>query len=150
MLSIDETSSKLYEYLLEIVELSPDELMTIKVALKYIREIAPTDRPLIFTRLENMVSASEDLSWVIMVVNRKLSEIKAKINNIKSPAFTTLVRQGRPSTQAIEYEILFANPELKDLEMHKSTLVNIIEYLNHIEKSIDRYIFVLRDKLKSD
>lgn len=148
MINLDVMSSKLYEYLSDIVELSSEERMSIKLALKLIREIAPTDAPLVFKRLEELTSVSEDISWVTMVVKRKLSSIKTEIDSIKAPNFTALVRQGRPSTQAIEYEILFNNSKLKELESNKETLSNIVEYLQHIEKSIDRYIFILRDKLK--
>lgn len=148
MINIDAISSRLYEYLLNVVELSQEELMSIKIALKLIREIAPTDPPLIFKRLEDLSAISEDISWVKMVVKRKLYSVKSKIDSIKSPNFTALVRQGRPSTQAIEYEILFNNKDLGELESNKDTLNNIVEYLEHIEKSIDRYIFILRDKLK--
>lgn len=148
MINIDNISNKLYEYLTDIVELSQEERLSIKTALRLIRDIAPTDAPLVFKRLEDLTAISDDIAWVTMTVQRKLSEIKSEINSIKAPNFTALVRQGRPSTQAIEYEILFNNSELKDLENNKNILVNIVEYLQHIEKSIDRYIFILRDKLK--
>lgn len=148
MQDIDSRISQLYEYMVDVMELSKEELLMIKTAIKNIHEASPVDKPAIFSRMSNIITASEDLSWVKMIVVRKLDTLKTAIKKIKDPEFTMLSRQGRPSTQAIEHEIRFNHSDLSELEDKKEVLDNIIEYLEHIEKCLDNYQFLLKDKLK--
>ena len=148
MLHIDSRLDQLYHYMVEVIELSSEEMMMVKTAIKNIHEMSPVDKPAIFSRMSNIITASEDLSWVTMIVTRKLNSVKSEIKAIKDPEFTILSRQGRPSTQAIEHEIRFMHSELLDLENKKDVLDNVLGYLEHVEKCLDNYQFLLKDKLK--
>ena len=150
MINLDNRVSMIYEYLLNVVKLGPEEIRMLKIAISHIHEVSPVDKPLIFKKLDDLNSASEDLSWLILVLKRHLSKVKHDIADIKSPAFTALVRQGRPSTVAIEHEIRFSNKELPDLEDKEETLKNILEYVQHVQKCLDDYSWTMRDKLKSE
>jgi hypothetical protein len=59
-----------------------------------------------------------------------------------------LVRQGRPSSEAINSEVRWKNESLYDLEEDIRSVENIIDYLVHLEESLERYLYMLKDKLK--
>lgn len=149
-MDIDSRVRSIYEYMLNVVELSPEEIRLLKNAVHLLHEISPVDRPLIFKKMDDIISASDDLSWLVLVLKRNLDSIKRKISDIKSPAFTMLVRQGRPSTVAIEHEIRFSNKQLPDLEDKEKIVENILEYVVYVQKCLGDYSWVLIDKLKSD
>lgn len=148
MINLDNKISQIYEYLVDIIKLSPEEMRAVKSAIGAIHEMTPTDGPGVFTKTQNMISISEDLSWVISVITRKHHQISKEIKKIKDPEFVMLVRQGRPSTQAIESEIRFNNDNLVDMEEELEIIENILDYLKHVEVGIERYIWLLRDKGK--
>lgn len=148
-MDINDISKELYEYLRDIVELSPDNIRTVKTALSMIKTIAPSDIPLILNRINELIDVSQDLSWIIVMITRRQNEIKKDIKLKKDPRYVMLVRQGRPSTAAIEAEIRFSDKTLYDLDENIETISNILEYLNKLQDSIDKYIWLLRDKMKS-
>lgn len=147
MINLDTRMSQIYEYLVEIVKLSPEEMRAVKSAIGAIHEISATDGPGLFSKMNNLISLSEDLAWVISVITKKQHEIKKSIKIIKDPDFVMLVRKGRPSTQAIESEIRFNHEELVQMEENLEITSNLIDYLHHVEVSIDRYIWLLKDKI---
>lgn len=146
MISIDVKMSQIYEYLSEVIKLSPEELRAIKTAIGAIHEMTPADGPGVMSKTQNMIAISEDLSWVISSITRMHHKINKEIKKIKDPEFVMLVRQGRPSTQAIESEIRFNNDNLVNLEEDIEIIENILDYLKHVETGIERYIWLLRDK----
>jgi len=143
-----EASNKLYtikSYLKDVLEFSDKEISVIEMCLNYIHEQAPTELPLIIRKTNNLISASEDLAWIRTIVNRKIVDVTKKVKQIKAPEFTMLTRQGRPSSTAIEYEILHNHPEISELEEQIEILNKLLDYFNHIEKSIDRYLWMLKE-----
>lgn len=132
-------------YLKDILELSNDEIDIIRTCINYVHEQAPTEVPLIIRKTNDLIAASENLAWIILIVSRKIVEIQLKIKKVKSPAFTMLTRQGRPSTTAIEYEILHSYPDVMESEEQLDVLNKLLDYFKHLEKSIDRYLWMLRD-----
>lgn len=146
-INIEDTSKKLYEYLSEVVQLSETEMFTIKSAMRMVREIAPSDAPLLIKKINELISISQDLSWVVSVVSRKKHKIVTEVRIIKDPTYVMLVRQGRPSIAAIESEIRLNNNKIYKMEEDIEILDNISDYLKHLEQSIDRYIWLAKDKM---
>lgn len=147
MINIDTKVSQIYEYLVDIIQLSPEEIRAVKAAIGILHEVPPTDAPVLFSKIDRLISISEDLSWVISMITKKQHQIKSSIKKIKDPEFTMLVRQKRPSTQAIESEIRFNHEELTDMEENLDIIDNMIDYLKHLELGIDRTIWLLKDKI---
>ena len=145
MIDTNNKINDLKQFLGDTLQFTDAELNIIKTCMNYIHEQAPVEIPLIILKTNNLISASEDLAWICLSVNRKINEIEANIKRIKAPEFTALTRQGRPSTMAIEYEILYNHDELSDMEETLGTLQKFYDYLKHLEKSIDRYLWMLRD-----
>ena len=117
----------------------------IKECINLIHQSVPCDNAGVFSRLAHFNSVSDDLSYVILSTRKVRNNIEKELKKLKDPKFTILVRSGRPSTQAIESEIRFTMKEVADLEDKLITFDNIIDYLNHLEKCLDRSIWILRD-----
>lgn len=145
-IDINKRANTLYTYLTNVMELGDEEIESVRDCLGMVHQATPTEAPGIFSRMERIIAASDNLSWVLTSIGRKKSEIVGEIKKIKDPQFTALVRQGRPSIQAIESEIRYTTPELRELESDLDTLLNVESYFVHLEKSMDRYIFLLKDK----
>lgn len=143
-----EQKSKLSQ-LAEYVEKTSGEqgVETIKTCLDILHQAMPLEIGQVFTRLERITSVSEDLAYVIMCINKYKSKKVSEIRRIRDPEFTILTRKGRPSTQAVECEIRFSHTELYDMEDEVEIISSIEKYLQHIEKSLDRYMWLLRDKI---
>lgn len=138
--------SKIYEFLYDVVELQEEEIKDIKNAVNIVHEMSPTDGPGIFSKTERVISASDDLEWSIMKIRNSKSDLRKKINSIKDVDFTMLVRQGRPSTAAIESEIRMNHPELSDMEYNIDIMNNIISYLEYLRSNLVEYIWLLKSK----
>lgn len=142
--------NELFEFIRINELLSEPEIGIIRVCIDDITEIAPTDRPAVFQKMERLVRDSENLSWCIYSIKLQNSKIKKAYNMLKDDDFAMLVRQGRPSTEAIKSELRMKNHALYDWELKMETVENTIEYLNHILVSMDKYMYMLKDKLKYD
>lgn len=128
--------------------LSIKQVQSIKSCLNEISQVAPSDLPIMFTKEQRLLELSSDLSFAIFSVNVFLNNERDKYKRKRDPEYVMLVRQGRPSGAAIDAEIRFKHSELYDDEKKLDILANVIEYLNHIQLSIDRYIYLLRDKAR--
>lgn len=148
-LNIDELSTELFEYLKDVIELSPENIRTVKTALSMIREMSPSDIPNILRKIERLIDVSQDMAWINLAMKRKLHEMTREIKMKKDPQYVMLVKQGRPSSAAIEAEIRFTNKDMYDSENGIDVLNNVIEYFNKINESIEKYIWLLKDKLNS-
>lgn len=135
------------EYLKDIIDIGKSESI-ITNCLNSIREISPIDAPVAFAKMERITNLSDDLAWIISILNRRNNEMKRSVQKLKDPKYVALVRQNRPSSAAIEAEIRLTNKEVVEFEDKISRLENVIEYLNHIQKSLDSYLWILRDKIQ--
>lgn len=148
-MDVNDTSRELLEYLRDVIELSPENIRVIKSSLAAIKEQAPSDVPLILRKIERLIDLSQDLSWIILVMKRRFHELTREMKVMKDPQYVMLVRQGRPSSAAIEAEIRFTNKDLYTVEDNIEIVRNIIEYLQKIIDSMDKYSWLLKDKLST-
>jgi len=138
----------LYEFLKENELLSDTELDMIQYCLNDITETSPNDKPGVFRKSEKIIQDSQNLSWCIYSLRLQYDHLNKAYRKIKDPEYTLLVRQQRPSSEAINSELRTKFEELYDLEEKLSTINNIIEYLTHIQTSMERYLYLLKDRLK--
>jgi hypothetical protein len=144
--SISSRINDICEYIKSITSLSEQEVTSLRTCIDLIHQSTPTEAAGIFSRTERLISASDDLSWLSTSLTRKKNDLLSELKKLKDPVFVSLVRQGRPSTQAIESEIRFSDDKVQVIEDSIGTVENILNYLSAIEKNIDRYIWTLRDK----
>lgn len=118
---------------------------SVESCIRIIHQNLPVDNSGIFSRMTKCNSLSDDLSYVILCIQNKKNEIDKSLKEKKDPKFTLLIRSGRPSTQAVECEIRATNSEIAELENTLLKFENICEYLYHLDKCLDRYIYSLKD-----
>jgi len=145
-----QTIEDLYAYLVERNILSEENINTLQVILAELGEIMPGDKMQASRKDQRLIEESEDLSWIKLVINRYIDKKKTEYNRTRDGSYTMLVRQNRPSNEAICCEIRTKNPTIYDIEEELSTLNNILIWVEHLEKSIDRYVYALRDKFRKD
>ena len=143
---MEEDLKSLFDYLVSNNILSKDEIDIINVCIKEIREASPTDKPILFRKGDRLIDYSQRLSWVIYSVKSYRDKLVKELNKKKDPEYTMLVRQGRPSKDAIEAELRFKFQDLYDEEYELNTFNNFVDYLEHIELSLDRYLKMLKEK----
>lgn len=149
MIDIDDKISVISDYLKKCcIDIGDKSLGDIKTAISLLKEIPPSDAPNTFNRIQKFISISDEISWIIMSLKRRKSIIDEQVKKIKVPEYTLLVRQGRPSSEAINMEILFKHEELMTLNSKMEFLDEFLEYLMSIQENISRYIWALRDRLQ--
>lgn len=145
---MDRLLEKLCNYILSNDLLSESEMNMIVECDNEIKQIAPTDRRLLFNKEQTLINCSQNLSWCIYSIRLKYSKILNEYRKLRDPEYTILVRQGRPSAAAIETELRYKHDNFYEYDENLRILENIIEFLNHMELSVDRYLYMLRDKLR--
>lgn len=145
MTDVNVRTSSIISYLSEIGVEGVENI--IKNCLSLIHSNSPLEGAAVFTKMERIISASDDLGYVILMVNRRKSSLTESMNKLKDPLFTALVRQARPSTLAIECEIRLQNEEVANYEYEISKYEDLILYLNHLDRALSEYGRLLREKL---
>lgn len=147
MVNINERVNEIYNYLLPVIDIGESGKYIIYDSISAIRQISPIDGAQLFSKMEKIISLSDDLSWVVSSINRKRNCIESDLKSIKDPKYVALVRQNRPSSAAIEAEIRITIKDVSILDNQINILDNILSYLDSIQRSLDRYIWMLRDKI---
>lgn len=113
-----------------------------------LKEKTSSDLPNLISSEEKCISYSDDLNWTILLLKRKLNEIQKQIKKIRSPEITLLISKGRMGNDLINSEILFKHEELYDLFDSENEIINIINYLESLDKNINKYLTIIREKLR--
>lgn len=146
MTDINERVNEIYSYLSEVIDIGESGKTVIRESLSSIKQISPIDGALLFSKMERIISLSDDLSYIVSSINRKRNSLESEIKSIKDPKYVALVRQNRPSSAAIEAEIRITVKDISTLEDKLKILDNVLVYLDSIQKSMDRYIWMLNSK----
>ena len=147
MIDINKKIEMITEYLGDVVDIGDISVDSIKTAISLLKEIPPVDAPNTFNREQRLISISDEISWIIMSLKRKRQILDEKMKNIRAPEYTRLVRQGRPSTEAINMELYMLHDDMNSLNSKIEVLDNFIMYLNSMLENINRYIFMLKERL---
>lgn len=138
---------EIIEYIKSEIELGDNEINSINNMVKLIDDYVPTDLPVLFRRLDSIISATGDISWTLAVLKKHRAKINAEYKQLKDPQFTSLTRKGRPSTIAIESEIRFNIPEVAEYEKRLEILDGFIEYIEHLLKVSDSMQWAIKDRV---
>lgn len=148
MADVDSRIKIIAKYLQDNLDIEETDLKSLEDAINLIHQPSPLDGAGVFTRVERSISASDNLLWLVTMISNRRVLVDADLKKLKDPQFTLLVRQQRPSTQAIESEIRWNNETVAELENKLTTIDNILSYIKSIESNIDRYIWILREKAR--
>lgn len=138
---------EIIEYIKSEIELGENEINSINKMVSLIDDYVPTDLPLIFRRLDSIISATGDVSWTLAILKKHRAKINAEYKQLKDPQFTSLTRKGRPSAVAIESEIRFNVPEVAEYEQRLEVLDGFIEYIEHLLKISDSMQWAIKDRV---
>ena len=141
---------ELYNYLVTKGICSEQNVETIKMAIAHIHAMFPGDKISANTKNQQLIAIQDDLSWVTLAVKRYYVNKVNEYNKLRDPVYTTLVRNNRPSKEAIECEIRHRDNTVYDMEQEINTLNNIIWYLEHLNDSIDKYMRSMKFKFTAE
>lgn len=139
--------NEIIDYIKSEIELGDNEVKSINDMVSLIDDYVPTDLPILFKRLDNIITATGDISWTLAVLKKHRAKINAEYKHLKDPQFTSLTRKGRPSTMAIESEIRFNMPDVAEYEHRLEVLDGFIEYIEHLLKVSDSMQWAIKDRI---
>lgn len=130
----------------KFIDIGDSELEIINTAIGLTHQVTPIDGSQLFARMESVVSISDDLEWIINSITRKRNTKENEIRKIKDPKYVALVRQGRPSSAAIEAEIRISMKDIRDEEELIQLVDSITDYLKFVQRNLDKYLSILKLK----
>lgn len=121
---------------------------SIKDAMLVMKQLPPSDVPNTFVMEQRIISDLDDLQWIIHLLKQKKSKVSEDIMSIRAPEIAYLVREGRIGTDLINTEVFWRNEEkLKPLTSKESSIDNTIAYLTSLDSNLNKYLFLLRDRV---
>lgn len=139
-------SSEINSTLNKFLEIGESEMEIINSAIGLTHQVSPIDGSQLFARMELVIAVSDDLEWIINSIVRKRNEKENDIRKIKDPKYVALVRQGRPSSAAIEAEIRITLKDIREQEELIQLIDSMISYLQFVQRNLDRYLSILKSK----
>ena len=139
-------SSEINSTLNKFLEIGESEMEIINSAIGLTHQVSPIDGSQLFARMELFIAVSDDLEWIINSIVRKRNEKENDIRKIKDPKYVALVRQGRPSSAAIEAEIRITLKDIREQEELIQLIDSMISYLQFVQRNLDRYLSILKSK----
>lgn len=147
-MEIEERLEILKQFFNETITAGERATSTIRDAIYMLKEIPPADVPNTFSKEQRLISILDDLQWILYLLNKTKTRIDEQILNIKSPEVTYLIREGRIGTDLINIEVYNRNQEkLEPLMNKKDAIENTVSYLLTLEGNLNKYLFMLKDRL---
>lgn len=147
-MEIDERLQILKDFFDSTISVSDRAINCIRESMYMLKEIPPSDVPNTFSKEQRVISNLDDLQWIIYLLNKSKTKLEEEILNIKSPEITYLIREGRIGTDLINIETYNRNKENLEPLMNKQNAINnILSYLATLEGNLNKYLYMLRDRL---
>lgn len=147
-LDIEDRLQTLKNFLDEIMNVGDKAIAVIRESIYTLKEIPPADVPNTFNREQRIISNLDDLQWILHLLNLSKTRVDEEILNIKAPDITYLVREGRIGTDLINIEVYNRQQgKLEPLLIKQHALENTILYLKTLEENLNKYLYMLKDRL---
>lgn len=147
-MEIDERLELLKEFLDTFITCGDKAIAVIRESMYILKEIPPADVSNTFNKEQRLISNLDDLQWITYLLNTSRTKLTEQILNIKAPEVTYLVREGRIGTDLINIEVYNRNSEkLEPLMKKQNALDNTISYISTLEDNLNKYLFMLKDRL---
>ena len=147
-IEIQERLRILKEYFETKLKIGEKAFNSIQSSMFLLKKKTASDITNLIASQEECISYSDDLNWIILILKKRLHNINKEINKIKSPATTMLINKGRMGNDLINQEILFLHDDLYDLYDSQNEVTNIINYLETLNENLNKYLWIIREKLK--
>ena len=149
-MEIEERIDELEEFLSTTINDSEKAVECIKDCMYLLKQIPPADVPNTFAKEQILISKLDDLQWLIYLLNKTKTKLDEKILNIKAPEITYLIREGRIGTDLINIETYNRNQgQLEPLTVKLDAINNTLSYLSTLEGNMNKYLYMLRDRLQT-
>ena len=130
------------------INIGEKAMSSIKEAMLIMKQLPPSDVSNTFVMEQKIISNLDDLQWIIHLLKTKKSNISENILRVKAPEVTYLIREGRIGTDLINTEVYYRNEEkLQPLMKDESSIENVIAYLSSLDNNLNKYLFMLRDRV---
>lgn len=127
-------------------DLSDYEMNIIRTSMQLIQMDPPSTKLMITERITQLVRNKSDLQYLIL----KAKDLRRSYNipyvDAYNQQFTILTRQNRPSKQAIESEMHYMKPELREYRDKISNIDTMLEFLDSYLAFLDKVMFVLENR----
>lgn len=127
-------------------DLSDYEMNIIRTSMQLIQMDPPSTKLMITERITQLVRNKSDLQYLIL----KAKDLRRSYNipyvDAYNQQFTILTRQNRPSKQAIESEMHYMKPELRDYRDKISNIDTMLEFLDSYLTFLDKTIYVMENR----
>ena len=147
-MDIEDRLILLKEFLDTVITVGDKAIAVIRESMYILKEIPPADVPNTFNKEQRVISNLDDLQWILHLLRLSKTKVSEQILNIKAPEVTYLIREGRIGTDLINIETYNRNSDkLEPLMNRESALENTISYLSTLEDNLNKYLFMLKDRL---
>lgn len=147
-MEIDQRMEILKQFFESNINIGDKAFDSIKDAILIMKQMPPSDVPNTFVMEQRIISNLDDIQWVIHLLKSKKSKISESIMSIKAPEVSYLIREGRIGTELINIEVYCRNEEkLQPLMNKENSIENIIAYLSSLDSNLNKYLYLLRDRV---
>lgn len=127
-------------------EMSDYETNIIRTGMNLIQMDPPSTKLMLTERITQLVRAKSDLQYLLLKARELRKSYNIPYTNEYNQQFTILTRQNRPSKQAIESEMHFMKPELREYRDKIEDIDTLLDFLSSYMGFFDKSISVLENR----
>lgn len=127
-------------------EMSDYETNIIRTSMNLIQMDPPSTKLMLTERITQLVRAKSDLQYLLLKARELRKSYNIPYTNEYNQQFTILTRQNRPSKQAIESEMHFMKPELREYRDKIEDIDTLLDFLSSYMGFFDKSISVLENR----
>lgn len=127
-------------------DMSDYEADIIRTSMNLIQMDPPSTKLMLTERITQILRAKSNIQYLMLKARELRKSYNIPYTNDYNQQFTILTRQNRPSKQAIESEMHFLNPKLREYRDKIDDLDTLIEFLSSYMGFCDKTISVLENR----
>lgn len=126
--------------------LSDYESEIIRSSMRLIQMDPPSTKLMVTERITQLVRNKSDMQYLILKARDLRRSYNIPYTDAYNQQFTILTRQNRPSKQAIESEMHFLKPELREYRDKINNIDTMLEFLSSYLTFLDKTISSLESR----
>ena len=138
--SLDTQANTLITYLKSMINVSDYEANILKNSFRNINLGVPSTKLLLSESIDSFISLKSNLSYLKLKINDYRRTISIPYNDLYNQGFVRLTKALRPSKQAIDSELHYTDPKLREYRDKLSDIDNLLEFIDTMLLLIDRKV----------
>ena len=114
--------------------------------MRLIQMDPPSTKLMVTERITQLVRNKSDMQYLILKAKDLRRSYNIPYTDSYNQQFTILTRQNRPSKQAIESEMHFMKPELREYRDKINDIDTMLDFFNSYLSFIDKTVAVLENR----